>query len=118
MLAKDGMGYVHVSEDQNVWLGYEQGKAKFARVLTEDGIADNTWARLGAGPLPNMGGGGGGSFVSVGGLEEGATPSKRPFWAMTSELDAVVARLELLEARVTALEKNHPILFWLLKRAF
>jgi len=118
MLAKDDMGYVHVSEDQKVWLGYEQGKAKFAKVLTEDGISDNVHARLGAGPLPNMGGGGGGgSYASAGGLEEGATPPKRVFWAKTSELDAVVARLDALEARLTALEKNHPVLFWLLKKA-
>jgi hypothetical protein len=111
LMLEDGNGYVHASDDKQVWLGMEKGKASFARVLTEDGIAVNVWAKLGAGPLPNMCGG---NYAEVGAQVE---PPKKLFFAKTADVEALVARVEAMEARLAALERNHPILFWFLKRA-
>jgi hypothetical protein len=116
LMQPDGNGYVDVTE-KKVWLGMEKGKAKHARVLTEDGISDNVYARLGAGPLPfPTSGGGRGSSASISSEEGAILPRKKCFFAFTSDLEALAARVEMIEARLAALEKNHPILFWFLRR--
>ncbi|HEY2243454.1 MAG TPA: phage baseplate assembly protein [Xanthobacteraceae bacterium] len=43
---QDGNGYVHVASDQNVYLGAESSKAKFALVVTLAGPAKNTKAKI------------------------------------------------------------------------
>jgi hypothetical protein len=43
----DSQTYVHVADDKKVYLGGEKGKAKFSRVLTEDGPSVNVYARVG-----------------------------------------------------------------------
>jgi phage gp45-like len=51
MRLEDGKGYVHCSADKKVWVGMEKGKAKFARLLTEDGPSVNSYGNLGGGSL-------------------------------------------------------------------
>jgi phage gp45-like len=48
MRLQDGKGYLHCSSDAKVWVGAEKGKAKFARLLTEDGPSVNSYGNLGS----------------------------------------------------------------------
>lgn len=46
MKLEDGKGYLHCSSDKKVWVGAEKGKAPFAKLLTENGPAVNSYGAL------------------------------------------------------------------------
>ena len=48
LMLSDGDSYVHC-KDKKTYLGGNAGKHKFARVLTEDGVSENVWGRVGGG---------------------------------------------------------------------
>jgi phage gp45-like len=83
LMLEDGNGYVHASDDKQVWLGMEKGKAKFSKVLTEDGPCDNVWGRLG----------GGGALAAT-------ASGKRGYYATSTEIDRLTHRIAMLEQRL------------------
>jgi phage gp45-like len=51
---KDKNTYVHVADDNNVYLGAEKGKAAFGRVETDAGTSVNVWAKIGGSELAEV----------------------------------------------------------------